>query len=350
MKKIGAKVLLVFSLLIIFLGVGSQEVSAKDLYEVHVEYRLYSDLDDVERKTPKGGYVSAYSSFTVESGEIWSGDNYVSNKLQKMGEEALQKQFGKTASVAGMVETYERFTGYRSVRSNSNTVVRNGWDQSKMQLKFPSHHTFQHTLTVTLFGSLNGPLNGWKVHGNAEKLVERYYNNNIFLTGINKVGQTTYLFNSSGAKQYGWHNVNGWQMYFNPENGGLWTGKRKIGETTYLFNSQGHKIDGWHRLNGKDYFFNRTNGGMWTGKRKIGQTTYLLHNDGHKIFGWHVDKSGNKYYFDPNFGGGMVTSFRKVGNAHYYFDTTTGAALKNQSRTINGERWYFNNSGVGTRR
>lgn len=352
MKKIGAKILLLISLTIVFFSIGSSEVSANGMNKIEVEYRLYTDIANVDEDTAKGGYVSATSSFLVEYNEVWQGDYYVSNKLQKMGEEILKKQIGQNVSVAGMIKSNDTPNGFywnrqTYLKSNSMNMIRYGHLEDriqKVQLRFPGTNVSGRKLIVNLFGSLNGPLNGWKVYSGAE----RYYNNNDYHTGLHKVGQTTYLFTSNGAKQYGWHKVNGWEMYFNKQNGGLWTGKRKIGHTTYLFNSQGHKIDGWHRLDGKDYYFNQQNGGMWTGKRKIGHTTYLFHNEGHKIYGWYVNGYGQKSYFDPAYGGGLVTGFRKVGNAYYYFDTNTGNARTRYSRNINGQRWYFNSNGIGS--
>lgn len=349
MKKNKLKFLFTLGLLFVFLGAGALKVNAREIHPFEVEFRLYTDINDVDENIAKGGYISANTSFLVEEYQVWKGDYYVSNKLQKMGEEALRKKYGQNIYVADMILTNSQPEflypgGLTYIKTDRHSMIRNGANKKKLQIKFPYHTFFHNKIVVTLFGSVNGPLNGWKVY-NGEA---RYYNNNVYHTGLKKVGQTTYLFSSTGAKQFGWHSVNDWQMYFNPDNGGLWTGKRKIGETTYLFNSQGHKIDGWHRLNGKDYFFNQTNGGMWTGKRKIGNTTYLLHNDGHKIYGWYVDNKGQKYYFDPQFGGGMITGFRKVGNGYYYFDTNTGAAYTNRSYTINGNRWYFNHNGVGT--
>lgn len=186
-------------------------------------------------------------------------------------------------------------------------------------------------------------LNGWHVvNGN-----ERFYKNDNFFTGLKKVGQTTYLFNGNGDKEYGWHKLNGRDYYFDPKNGGMLTGKRKIGQTTYLLSSAGNKEYGWHKLNGKEYYFSPGNGGMLTGKRKIENTTYLFNENGAKEKGWHSDRN-EKYYFNES-NGGMLTGLRKINGATYYFLPGKGNATKNKTVKVLGENWHFNNAGVGRR-
>lgn len=208
-------------------------------------------------------------------------------------------------------------------------------------------------VTINLFASKYGPLNGWHVFNGAE----RFYENNVYKMGFQIIGKTTYIFDSNGKKLKGWQKIyNGpsgefnSEYYLDPKTGGMWTGLRKVGNTKYLFHNKGHKLYGWHRLNGKDYYFDPDyGGGMVTGRRQIRLTTYLFHNDGYKTYGWTLGKWGRKYYFDPSFGGGMVTGFRKVGNAHYYFDTYDGYSYAHHViNDINGKRWYFDINGIGS--
>lgn len=160
-----------------------------------------------------------------------------------------------------------------------------------------------------------------------DKKYERFYVNNKPLTGLNKIGNTIYLFDKNGNKQYGWHVLNGIEMYFSPNHGGgMITGMRTIGKTTYLLTADGKKY-GWHVLNGKAFYFSPQHGGSRiTGKRKIGNTTYLLTSEGKKT-GWHV-LNGKKYYFSPEHGGGMITGKRKVGRGTYLFKSPEGYVVK----------------------
>lgn len=149
---------------------------------------------------------------------------------------------------------------------------------------------------------------------------EMYFQNGKALVGLNKIGNTTYLFDINGAKQKGWHNLGGKHYYFSPDhNGGMITGIRKVGNTTYLFNRYGFKEYGWHNINGHHYFFSDYyGGGMVTGKRVVGTTTYLFNNNGQKVYGWH-NLNGQHYYFSPEHGGGMITGLRTINGAKYNF-------------------------------
>ena len=197
-------------------------------------------------------------------------------------------------------------------------------------------------------------LNGWVKLSNGQV---RYYIDGEYVTGLRKIGKTTYLFNKDGYRQTGWHVVGGKHMYFNTKNGGRWTGLRKIGKTTYLLASNGGKLYGWHRLGGKEFYFDpKHGGGMITGKRVIGKTTYLLSRSKGKLTGWHV-LGGNKYYFDPNYGGGMVTGLRKAGGSAYYFFRTEadpgknnkGAVVINQTVNWNGHTYKCGKTGIAVK-
>lgn len=318
-----------------------------DVLPLSIQFNVYTDVGDTEEDFAKGGYTTVYGNTFVKADEEWIGTQTILNKVKPLVDNAMKTKTGKNYSTVSLIKASDPDRRLYAAPLDKNSSIDGINDYTDIRIWFIDRDGYEngdnYKLLINVFASENGPLNGWHLHGGAE----RYYTNNVFKTGLSKVGKTTYLFNKYGAKQYGWNVVEGWSMYFNEDNGGLWTGKRKIGQTTYLFDSQGHKIDGWHRLNGKDYYFNEENGGMWTGKRTIGRTTYLLHNNGYKITGWYVDDYGSKYYFDPNFGGGMVTSLRKVGNAYYYFDTEDGSALVNDSKEIDGKTWYFNSSGIG---
>lgn len=350
MKKVRNGLMLIMVLIVGSFYIDSSNIVFAEVGEtlpISIQFNVYTDIGSAEEDFAKGGYTSVYGNTFVKTGEKWTGSQIIINKVKPMVQELMKDKTGKNYSAVSLIKASDPDKRLYVSPLDKNSYVNNINDYTDIEIVFTDRIGYEngdnYKLLINVFASEAGPLNGWHLYGGAE----RYYTNNLFKTGLSKVGNTTYLFDKYGAKKYGWHSVNNWNMYFNEDNGGLWTGKRKIGATTYLFDSSGHKIDGWHRLNGKDYYFNEENGGMWTGKRTIGRTTYLLHNDGYKIFGWFVDGDGNKFYFDPNFGGGMITGFRKVGNAYYYFDTNNGQAITNDSKIVNHKTWYFNNSGIG---
>lgn len=203
----------------------------------------------------------------------------------------------------------------------------------------------------------NSDLNGWH-------LVEenhRYYQNGNPLTGLQTIGNTTYLFDANGNKQYGWHVVDGRTLYLSPENGGMLTGLRTINNTTYLLTAYGKSV-GWHNLDGNHYYFNTENGGRLTGLQRIGQTTYLLTVNG-KETGWK-NLDGNHFYFDPSHGGkltglrtinnstylltrsGKATGWHNLEDNHYYFDVNKNSIAAKGLYDINGDTYLFNESGI----
>ena len=161
----------------------------------------------------------------------------------------------------------------------------------------------------------------------------------------------------------GWVVVDGNEQYH--VDGRPLKGIHKIGSTTYLFNNQGNKSTGWHRIKGKEYYFDPNyGGGMITGKRKVGKTTYFFNNAGQKEYGWQR-LSGKDYYFDPKYGGGMITGKRKVGKTtylfnnagykeygwhrlhgkEYYFDPNYGGGMITGKRKVGKTTYLFSNSG-----
>lgn len=339
MKKIGL-VVFSFSMFFLFWDSESAYAAVGDKSEVVVQYNVYTDVRNVDDNIAEGDFTVVTAIMPVKQGEVWNYETMLA-KAKQYAVPALKKKTGKTYSIVDLVKnpidkSYGDDIGKKSNFKKSSVEVQFYTDDYDYREGEP------YKIMLNLFANPNGPLNGWKSFNG----FERYYVNNVFKTGVQKVGQTTYLFDSDGEKQKGWHDINGHNMYFNEENGGLWTGKRKIGYTTYLFNSQGQKLYGWHRLNGKDYYFDLDNGGMWTGKRTIGYTTYLFKNEGDKTYGWFVNTNNSKYYFSP-VNGGMLTGLRKIGNSYYYMDTYDGEALQDENLTINGKLWTFSKTGIG---
>lgn len=236
-----------------------------------------------------------------------------------------------------------RYTSTWTVNAKNYIVAANALYEAGYATDSSYARKIINTIETYKLYNYDPNLNGWHVINGRE----RYYRNDVFHTGLQRVDQTMYLFTSDGSKQYGWHRLNGADYYFNPDNGGMWTGKREIGSTTYLFNSKGQKEYGWHRLNGKDYYFDPTNGGMWTGKRKVGTTIYLFDNSGVKQYGWHSD--GKDKYFFNTINGGMLTGLRQINGSYYFFNSENGEAVRNKTLIINGQQWRFNSIGAGTK-
>ena len=182
---------------------------------------------------------------------------------------------------------------------------------------------------------------GWhRIDGHMKFFIDGEY-----VTGKQTIDGDVYLFNGRGELQYGWHMLGGKSYYFHPETGARLTGIQTIGNTTYLLSARGKQV-GWHRLGGNDYYFDPDfGGGMITGKRKVGNTIYFFNQSGFKDYGWKL-LGGRKYYFDPNYGGGMVTGLRRVGRGRYYFDPATGYALTEQTITVGGRTYWANKAGI----
>ena len=193
----------------------------------------------------------------------------------------------------------------------------------------------------------DGVLNNWQQQSDG---YWRYYVNGNYLTGMQVIGGSTYLFRSSdGYMQVGLQTniVDNWKYYFNPSGstpgavgsnyGVLMTGLVSVpGVGTCFFNPE--MKYGWQTVSGKKYYFGST-GAMLTGLRTIGGAKYFLNPE--VKTGWQTI-SGKKYYFNSS--GAMQTGWATINGSRYYFKSsglvTTGWA------SIGGSKYYFNSSGV----
>lgn len=106
----------------------------------------------------------------------------------------------------------------------------------------------------------------------------------------------------------GWHFLEGHERYY--KNGKPLIGMQKIGNTTYLFDRIGNKTYGWYHEDGKDYYFSKDeNGGMISGMWPVEGHVYLFDEaNGYKLTGWQEieELPGDRLYFDPNFEGRLT--------------------------------------------
>ena len=193
----------------------------------------------------------------------------------------------------------------------------------------------------------DGVLNNWQQQSDG---YWRYYVNGNYLTGMQVIGGSTYLFRSSdGYMQVGLQTniVDNWKYYFNPSGstpgavgsnyGVLMTGLVSVpGVGTCFFNPE--MKYGWQTVSGKKYYFGST-GAMLTGLQTIGGAKYFLNPE--VKTGWQTI-GGKRYFFNST--GAMQTGWATISGSRYYFNgsglVTTGWA------TIGGSKYFFNGSGV----
>ena len=90
----------------------------------------------------------------------------------------------------------------------------------------------------------------------------------------------TYLYGrSSGQLQYGWHEVNGYMYYFDPDTAVMTTGNRTIDGVDYYFYSDGHMKSNFVTVNGETYYYfeNGTKANDWV---TIAGTKYFFNSLG----------------------------------------------------------------------
>ncbi|MBQ9015702.1 MAG: L,D-transpeptidase family protein [Firmicutes bacterium] len=194
---------------------------------------------------------------------------------------------------------------------------------------------------------------------------KRYYfqSSGARLTGLNKIGSTTYYLNpemkigsqtisgkkyyfntSSGGMVKGWLTIGSAKYYYDPSNGVMKTGWQTIKDNKYYFNpSDGAMVKGWQTISKKKYYFNLSSGKMTKGLLTIGKDKYYLNpTSGVLMTGWQKI-SGDKYYFNTSNGkmykGGPI----KIGKKKYYFNTSSGKMTKGW-QNINGKKYFFDAS------
>lgn len=146
------------------------------------------------------------------------------------------------------------------------------------------------------------------------------------VTGIVKIKNAYYYFDSKGVNQTGWKTVNGKKYYF------LSTTRKALVDCVYKFK------------NGKTYCFDKT-GRMLKGWQKIKGSYYYFKNNLKK--GW-LTLNGKKYYLIKAQNGKRAEGIFSVSGKLYYFDPDTGVMQKNTTVTWKGEKYTVGKNGVCT--
>ena len=158
-----------------------------------------------------------------------------------------------------------------------------------------------------------------------------YYQNNVKLTGFQKINGLIYYFKVGGDTVNKGRMLKGWQKIFN---------------RYYYFKTSGDGAGrmlygGWKKISGKYYYFNgastlpsqsNLSGTIKTGFKKIGRYYYYLNPKGSK---------GVK--------GCLLTGYQTFAEVTRYFKVSGTAGIRGRmligSKVIDGERHYFKTSG-----
>ncbi|MDY3250568.1 MAG: L,D-transpeptidase family protein [Candidatus Choladocola sp.] len=153
-----------------------------------------------------------------------------------------------------------------------------------------------------------------------------YLQGSTRLTGLQKIGGSTYYFNANGYRLTGAVRINNYTYYFRPDNGALQTGvsglvKDTVNKNTYYyFNSAKNgsiAVNAWVKSNG-GYFYANASGQVKLGTIKVGSKLY------------HITATGR------------LTSYKKSSFDKKYYYAASNGVLKTKLQTINGRLYYFN--------
>lgn len=182
--------------------------------------------------------------------------------------------------------------------------------------------------------------------------------NGAMATGLTKIGNKKYMFDSSGRKMTGWVRYGGHYYYFNKK--GIMQKKTWVGDR-YVKKS-GKRASGFTNIKGQTYYFDSKTGRKRTGWITVGNQRYFLNVNGQLQKGrwlwsgkYYASSTGavlkglaavgnNLYYFDPVTGAKLKRSFKTIGSDTYYF-RSGGKAAKNKWVTIKGKKYYFQSTG-----
>lgn len=128
-----------------------------------------------------------------------------------------------------------------------------------------------------------------------------------------------YTFQKSGVLLTGWNETR--SSYYS-EFGVKMTGLQKIDNTTYLFDKDGNTVSGWQKVDGKKYYFNE-DGSMAVTVTTIDGKKYNFNEDGSLTTGWEK-KDGEKYYYNKY--GFMTKGWKTIDGDKYYFNRKGQAA------------------------
>ncbi len=196
------------------------------------------------------------------------------------------------------------------------------------------------------------------------------------LTGLQKIGRFSYLFDELGVLQTGWQTTPEGFRYFRKSGapgtiGRMFTGLRKVSGKLYYFNTETGVVRvGRHQIDGAYYYFStaktiRDRGAALT-KRWVkykgvlyyyGSTGKMLRNRWVKKT-WYVGPDGQmlKDAISPDgyllgedgkkVGTEKVDGFVKLGGKYYYYDLASKSFLKSKWMKVDGKMYYLNADGV----
>ncbi len=193
-----------------------------------------------------------------------------------------------------------------------------------------------------------------------------YFNGEKFLTGVQKIDKEYYLFAYNGSLKTGWQTVKekrrfydsethspvyGWidylgNTYFNDKETGKVTGMQKIGEKTYIFTKYGALQAGFVKYNGYIYFCEE-DGAIYYGDEKktpvrFGDEYYIVNAKGQVACGWQTVNGLRKYY-DYETGQCIYGWITDCYGGSFYVDAKNGKYTG--EKIIDGHKYRFTDKG-----
>ncbi|QFG72935.1 hypothetical protein LF145_06220 [Limosilactobacillus frumenti] len=217
-------------------------------------------------------------------------------------------------------------------------------------------------------------LNGWQTVGSDWY----HFSNGTPSTGWQSIDDNWYYMNQNSAKmEVGLQNINNQTYYLNEQHDGTY-GAMKIGwqylnNHWYYFQSNGAAQTGWADINNAKYYLDPNTAQMATGDTEVsGLHYYFDPSSGHQIKGMVFDNASGKlsYYDDQtgirkevysgqansisNWAGQHQTSELKEGlnvinGQEYYYDSKTKRFVSNEWKQINNKWYYFGQNGQATK-
>ena len=163
---------------------------------------------------------------------------------------------------------------------------------------------------------------GWadidvEVDGKKEKHTFYFGSDGHMYTGVNTIKGAVYDFQETGNVFKGWRKLGKYHIYADEETGAFATGLTKIGDDIYFFDSDFHMVTGWYVIDGKKYRFD-DEGKMMHGWYEENLKKYYFNEDGTAAAGFI--KQGYDYYlFDPDTNK-LLYGWQQFGDDWYYSD------------------------------
>ncbi len=203
-----------------------------------------------------------------------------------------------------------------------------------------------------------------------------YYQNGVYLTGLQTIDGKTYLFGTDGSVQTGFGVIDGKIRYFQADGSQL-SGWQTIQGARYYLGDDGTAATSWATVDGQARLFSplgilltgwqQTSEGVYRldaegvpliGSQDIDGITYTFDETGKLLTGWQDNAgdvsyrdltgetltgfqliNGQRYWFDGT--GLRGNGWQTDGTADYYFDTTTGIGLPGGLSTVDSQPRLF---------